>query len=106
MPNTRWLTNPDLDTWHALHAVIEHPVLMTIRKPDAAGRKEAGQRTFGTSSPTDFSPLLVRRHRLGADHRLVGNVALSALAGFGDREDQLNIGRVDGLAPGKPDGPQ
>ena len=97
---------PDLVTRHALHAVALHPVLMTIRKADAAGRKEVGQRTLGTSSPTDFSPLLVSRHRLCAHRRLVGNVVLSALAGFGDREDQLNIGRVDGLASRKPDGPQ
>jgi len=79
---------------------------MTICKADAAGRKEAGQRTLGASSPTDFSPPLVSQHRLGADRRLVGNMVLSALAGFGDREDQLNIGPVDGLAPRKPDGPQ
>ena len=32
---------PDLVARHALHAIVEHPVLMAIRKADTASRKEA-----------------------------------------------------------------
>src|SRR6202021_3145235 len=43
---------PDLVTRHALHTVIEHPVLMAIRNADTAGREETCQPTFGAPPPT------------------------------------------------------
>jgi len=50
---------PDLVARHALHAIIEHTVLMTLRNADAAGSKEARQPTFRASSPTDLLPIRV-----------------------------------------------
>ena len=47
---------PDLVTRHALHTVIEHPVLMAIRNADTAGREETCQPTFGAPPPTDPLP--------------------------------------------------
>ncbi|GLS35785.1 hypothetical protein GCM10010869_13740 [Mesorhizobium tianshanense] len=37
---------PDLFARHALHPIIEHPVLMAIRNADTAGREETGQPTL------------------------------------------------------------
>ena len=47
---------PDLVTRHALHTVIEHPVLMALRNSDTAGREETCQPTFGAPPPTDPLP--------------------------------------------------
>ena len=44
---------PDFVAWHALHAVIEHPVLVAIRNADTTSREEACQPTFGSAAPTD-----------------------------------------------------
>jgi hypothetical protein len=45
---------PDFIAWHALHAIVEHAMLMAIGYADTAGRKETGQPTFGASPPTDL----------------------------------------------------
>ena len=96
----------DLVTRHALHSVALHPVLMTFRDADAASRKEAGEATFGAAPLADLAPSVTGQHGLSRHRWSVGHVVLAASAGLGDREGQLNIDRVDGLAPGKPDGPQ
>lgn len=97
---------PDLVTRHALHAVVEHPVLMTFRDADPASREEAGQPPLGAAPPANLPSSVVGQHRLSGHRWLVGHVVLAAPAGLGDREDQANIGRVDVLASRKPDCPQ
>ena len=44
---------PDLVPRHALHAIIEHAVLMAIRNADTAGCEETCQPTFGAQPPAD-----------------------------------------------------
>ena len=53
----------------ALHAIIEHAVLMAIHNADTAGREETRQPTFGAPSPAD--PLQAHQQlkkELGLDH--------------------------------------
>src|ERR1044071_5512447 len=97
---------PDLIARHALHAIVEHPVLMGVRNTDTASRKEACQPTSGAPSPADLLPSLTRQHGVGRDRRVIGDVILAAFAGLRDGKDQGDIGRIDVLASRKPDGPQ
>ena len=46
---------PDLVARHALHAIIEHAALMTVRHADATGCEEAGQPTLCAPPPIDPS---------------------------------------------------
>lgn len=90
---------PDLLAWHALHAIVEHPVLMTIRNADASSRKQACQPAFSAAPPAYLVPFLARQQRLGRDRRLVWDVILTAPAVSRHREDQINIGRIYVLTP-------
>jgi hypothetical protein len=52
---------PDLVARHALHTIIEHPVLMAIGNADTAGREETCQPTFGAPPPADLLPFPSRQ---------------------------------------------
>ena len=49
---------------------------------------------------------LAGQRGLGGNRRLVGDVVLAALAGFGDGEDQGDLGGIDVLASRQPHGPE
>ena len=75
LPGRSPLANePDLVARHALHAIVEHPVLMAIRNADAASCKVACQPTSGAASPADLLPFLIGQHRIGRDRRPVRDV--------------------------------
>lgn len=54
---------------------------------------------LSAAPPADLVPSLTRQHHLGRDRRLVRDVIFAAPAGGRDREDQINIGRIDVLPP-------
>jgi len=96
---------PDLIAGHALHTIIEHAVLMAIRKSDTAGGEVTGQRALGSLSPTNLSPFLSGQHRLGGNRRPVGNMVFAALSSSCDGEDQGDVGWIDVLAARQPHRP-
>src|SRR5215204_2370628 len=49
---------PDLVARHVLHAVVEHPVFVTLRNADTASRKEPCHPTSGAAPPVVSPPCL------------------------------------------------
>ena len=59
LPGRPSLTDePDLVAWHALHAIVEHPVLVAIGNANATRRKATCQATFGAAPPCYLLPCL------------------------------------------------
>ncbi len=79
---------PDLVARHALHTVIEHPVLMAIRNANTAGREETCQPTFGAPPPADLLPFPSGQQRFSRDRGLIRDVVFAGLSGLRDGEDQ------------------
>lgn len=73
---------PDLVARHALHTIIEHPMLMTVRNPNTASREATAQPALGAPSPADLSPFLSVQRCLGGNRRPVRNVVFAALSSF------------------------
>ena len=89
---------PDLVARHALHAIVEHAVLMAIGHADTARRKKACQATFGAPPPTDPLPSPSRQQCLSSDRRLIRDLVFAWFPGLGDRKDQGDVGRINVLA--------
>ena len=47
---------PDLVARHALHTIIEHPMLMTVRNPNTAGREATAQPALGPPGSCESPP--------------------------------------------------
>ena len=97
---------PDLLARHALHTIIEHPVLMAIGNADTAGREETCQPTFCAPPPADLLPFPSRQHRFSRERGLIRDVVFARLSCLGDGEDQGNVGGIDVLAPRQSHRPQ
>ena len=97
---------PDLVARHALHTIIEHPVLMAIRNADTAGREETCQPTFGAPPPADPLPFPFGQQRFSRDRGLIRDVVFAGLSGLRDGEDQGNVGGIDVLASRQTHRPQ
>ena len=86
---------PDFFAWHALHTVIEHPVLMAVRNADTASRKETGQPTFGASPPSDPLPFPFDQQGFSRDRGLIRDMAFARLSCLRDGEHQGDVGGID-----------
>ena len=58
---------PDLFARHALHAIVEHAMLVAVRDADASGCEKAGQPTLRAAPPVDPTPSAVSQGRFGGD---------------------------------------
>lgn len=96
---------PDFLARHGLHAIIEHPVLVSICNPDAGCGEEAGQPSLGALPPAHFSPLFVSQHQFSGGRETVRDVVLAGPSTFRDGEDQGDVSRIDVLAPREPNRP-
>ena len=80
---------PDLIARHALHTVIEHPVLMALRNTDTAGREETCPPILGAPPPAEFLPFPLSQQRFRGDRRPTKVVVFAG---------QDNVGGIDILA--------
>ena len=97
---------PDLVARHALHTIIEHPVLMTIGDADTAAREETCQPTLGAPPPADLLPFLSGQQSFSGERRLIRDMVFARLSSLRDGEDQGNVGGIDVLAPRQTHRPQ
>src|SRR4029077_8626670 len=96
---------PDFVARHALHAIIKHAVLVTVRNANQASCEAACQPALCAPPPIDPSPFLFRQRRFGGNRRLIREAVLARPSGLGVRKDQSDVGGIYILAPRQPDRP-
>jgi len=87
---------PDLLARHALHAIVEHPVLMALRNADTTSRKEACEPTSG--APTPAAPATPQF----AWRPLEGQLAIAFLPSGAVDDEAVGPGEFRLLHPDKP----
>ena len=90
----------------ALRPTIKHADFPAICNANTTRGKQARKPAFGASPPIDLLPFLPSQYHLGGNRRLIRKRVFAGLAGFRDREDQGNVGGIDGLFPRQADGPK
>src|ERR1700690_355777 len=88
---------PGLFAWHVLHALVMDALWRTIGDPHPQGGEGGRQRSLGSFTPADASPLRLREHGFRGSGKLIGNRALAGAPAPRDWKHELDVARIDFL---------
>src|SRR5277367_861700 len=86
---------PGLLARHVLHALLMDALWRTIGDEHAHGGEGRRQRSFGSFTPADASPLCGGEHVFGRRGELIRDLALAWPPASRDRKDESDVARVD-----------